>query len=140
MAGLLIARARRRKAARRHSAAVGQGTALHALRRRSGVTRARPRLGFTAGSRQRGGLQWAPVDWGTFSGSSPGYSAGARRRSARVGKRVPPPGRPHGRLGGRGAGYRYPSSGRNITVGQALVDVGRSKCVPCSDVARMARG
>ena len=60
-----------------------------------------------------------------------------------VGRRVPPPGRPHGRLGGPGGGvaYRYPGSRRAVSVGQGdLVDVGTTKCVPCKEVARMARG
>ena len=76
---------------------------------------------------------------------SPGLTAGshqAEHAAARGTRRVPPPSIPNGRYGGRrGTRYRYPGSSRSVRVGgSSLTNVGLSQCVPCSQVARAARG
>ncbi len=82
--------------------------------------------------------------------ATPGITVGASHQSnhqaehaaARGTRRVPPPSIPNGRYGGRrGTRYRYPGSSRSVRVGgSSLTNVGLTQCVPCSQVARAARG
>ena len=139
-------RARRNKARKRRRRALllgqrhGHHRRGHAYRR--GHAPAYRSAGYSAGSSRRIRAALPEGRPALARRASAGVSAGASlHRAVAVGKRVPPPRRPNGYLGGRGTGYRYPGSRRVAQVGKSdLVDVGTSKCVPCSEVARMARG
>jgi len=111
-------------------------------------------LGYSAGSGRRFGIpahHHGIASDGKAIRPSPGYTAGATgvlHHTGRaevsgpleVGRRVPPAPRPSGRYSRKGVRYRYPG-GRPVMVGKSdLVDVGGTKCVPCSQIARAARG